>query len=114
DDVIGDVHIPKGALVFFLPWLVHRRGDVWPEPEKFDPERWMPDAPKPKSRCAFMPFSSGPRKCIGDGFALLEGQLVLATLLQRVKLTLVQDQRITPEPVFTLRPREGVSVTAKA
>jgi cytochrome P450 len=113
DDVIDGVRIPKGALVFFLPWLVHRRGDVWPEPEKFDPDRWLPDAPKPKSRCAFMPFSSGPRKCIGDGFALLEGQLTLATLLQRVKLEPVKSHVVAAEPVFTLRPRDGVKVIAR-
>jgi cytochrome P450 len=61
-----------------------------------------------------MPFSSGPRKCIGDGFALLEGTLVLATLLQRVRLTLVPGQHVTPEPVFSLRPREGVRVKVTA
>lgn len=109
-DVIGDVTLPKGSLVFFMPWLIHRRADVWPEPLKFDPERWL-SGDKPKSRCAFMPFSSGPRKCIGDAFALLEGQLVLATLLQRVKVK-VEEQPIDPEPVFTLRPRHGVFVRA--
>ncbi len=114
DDAIGGVPIPKGALIFFLPWIVHRRADVWPEPERFDPARWLPDAVRPKSRCAFMPFSSGPRKCIGDGFALLEGTLVLATLMQRVRLRLVPGQRIEPEPVFTLRPRYGVQVVASA
>jgi cytochrome P450 len=114
DDVLDGVRIPKGSLVFFLPWLIHRRGDVWADADKFDPSRWLPDSPRPKSRCAFMPFSSGPRKCIGDGFALLEGQLVLATLLQRVKLELAADQRIAPEPVFTLRPRHGVMVQAHA
>lgn len=114
DDVIGGVTIPKGSLVFFMPFIVHRRGDVWPDAEKFDPSRWLPGGHRPKSRCAFMPFSSGPRKCIGDGFALLEGTLVLATLLQRVKLSLVPGQRIEAEPVFTLRPREGVKVVARA
>ena len=114
DDVVGGVAIPRGALVFFMPHIVHRRGDIWPEPEKFDPARWLPGGHRPKSRCAFMPFSSGPRKCIGDGFALLEGQLVLATLLQRVRVSLVPGQRIEGEPVFTLRPRHGVKVTARA
>ena len=92
DDAIGGVPVPKGALIFFLPWVVHRRASVWPDPEKFEPARWLPDGQRPKSRCAFMPFSSGPRKCVGDGFALLEGTLVLATLLQRVKLSLVPGQ----------------------
>jgi cytochrome P450 len=114
DDVIDGVHIPSGALVFFIPWIVHRRGDIWHDPERFDPERWLTTEAKPKSRCAFMPFSSGPRKCIGDAFALLEGQLVLATLLQRVKLVPLPEQRFALDPVFTLRPREPVRVTARA
>ncbi len=113
DDVLSGVRIPQGSLVFVLPWLVHRNPNVWPNPEKFDPERWLGEQ-KPRSRCAFLPFSSGPRKCIGDGFALLEGQLVLATLMQRVNLSLVPGQHIEPEPTFTIRPTGGVWVTAKS
>jgi cytochrome P450 len=113
DDVVGGVRIPKDALVFMCPWLIHRNSKVWADPEAFDPERWMTDQ-RPKARCAFLPFSSGPRKCIGDQFALLEGQLVLATLMQRVHLSLVPGRFVEPEPVMTLRPRGGVWVTAKA
>jgi cytochrome P450 len=113
EDVLGGVKIPKHTLVFFLPYLLHRRPDLWPEPEKFDPSRWLPDAVRPKSRCAFIPFSSGPRKCIGDGFALLEGQLVLATLLQRARLKIDRSHPFEPEPVITLRPLYGVKVRAE-
>jgi cytochrome P450 len=113
DDVIGGAHIPKGSLVFMSPWVIHRNAQVWTDPEAFDPERFLSDT-RPKGRCAFMPFSSGPRKCIGDQFALLEGQLVLATLLQRVHLPLQGGRQVVPEPAVTLRPGGGVWVTAKA
>jgi cytochrome P450 len=113
DDVVGGVRIPKGSLVFMCPWVIHRNAQVWSDPEAFDPERWLNDG-KPKGRCAFMPFSSGPRKCIGDQFALLEAQLVLATLVPRVHLSLVPDRTPEPDPLVTLRPKGGVWVTAKA
>jgi cytochrome P450 len=113
DDVIGGVRIPKDSLVFVSSWLLHRNPQMWTDPEAFDPERWMGEQ-KPKGRCTFMPFSSGPRKCIGDQFALLEGVLVLARLMQRVHLSLVPGRPVEPDPVFTLRPKDGVWVTAKA
>jgi cytochrome P450 len=109
DDVLGGVTIPKGTIVFFSPYLIHRRADLWPEPQAFRPERWLTEVKRP--RCAYLAFSTGPRKCIGDQFALLEGQLVLATMLQRVRLSLARP--VVPQPHFTLRPERGVMVTAR-
>lgn len=115
DDHFGAVKVPRHALVFMLPWLIHRRADYWPQPEAFLPERWLgSDGHAPVSnRCAWLPFSTGQRKCIGDTFALLEMQLVLATLLQRVRISVEPDREVSPEPVFTLRPRNGLWVTAR-
>lgn len=115
DDALGAAAIPRGSVLYFSPWLIHRRPDFWPDPLAFQPERWLgSDGQAPVSaRCAWLPFSSGQRKCIGDGFALLEMQLVLATLLQRLRLSLVPERAVEPEPVFTLRPRGGLWVTAR-
>ncbi len=113
DETVKGYGFPKGALVFFSPYVIHRQPALWPDPEAFMPERWaFENAHRP--RCAYLPFSQGPRKCIGDGFALLEAQLILATLLQRVHLELVPGQQVTPEPLITLRPRGGVQVVARA
>jgi cytochrome P450 len=115
DDTLGSVQIPNQALIFISPWLIHRRADFWPQPEAFSPERWLgSDGHAPVSnKNAWLPFSTGQRKCIGDTFALLEMQLVLATVLQRVRITIEADREVVPEPVFTLRPRNGLWVTAR-
>jgi cytochrome P450 len=113
DDVVDGVTLPKDALVFICPYALHRHPKHWRDPEAFDPERWAPDAP-PTTKGAYLPFSMGQRKCIGDTFAMVEATLVLATVLQRVHLSLVPGQAFTPEPVITLRPLGGVQVVATA
>jgi cytochrome P450 len=110
DEVVDGVRLPRGALVFLSPYVVHRLPEFWADPEAFDPERWLVDDPR-RAHGAYLPFSMGQRKCIGDAFALAEAQLVLATVLQRSHLTLCPGQRFVPEPVITLRPRGGVQVT---
>lgn len=109
-DVEIDGHlVPKRGVVFLIPYTLHRRPDCFPEPEKFDPERFTPEREKQLPRNAFLPFGAGPRICIGNHFALLEGQLLLATLAQRVTFRLVPGQHIVADPShhLTLRP-EGV------
>jgi cytochrome P450 len=110
DDVLDGVRLRKGALVFVCPWSLHRLPEFWPRPETFDPERWL-GSTSGSERGAYLPFSLGQRKCIGDGFALAEAQLLLATIVQRATVQLVPGQRFVPEPVITLRPRDGVHVT---
>jgi cytochrome P450 len=110
DTALDGVHLRKGALVFVCPWSLHRLPEFWPRPGAFDPDRWLGATPG-SERGAYLPFSLGQRKCIGDGFALAEAQLLLATIVQRARVTLVPGQRFVPEPVITLRPRDGVHVT---
>jgi len=112
DDVIGGFEIPKNTYVFMSPYLLHRHPDYWTNPEGFDPSRWTPEAERARHKYAYMPFSMGPRKCIGDMFATMEARLVLATVLQRVQLSLVPGARVVPEPTITLRPR-GAFVQAR-
>jgi cytochrome P450 len=111
DDVIGGFTIPRGSLVILAPWATHRHPAFWTNPEGFDPSRFLRTEP---DRYAYFPFGGGPRLCIGMGFALLEAELVLATIAQRYRLDLVPGQAVEPEPQITLRPRRGVRVTAHA
>jgi cytochrome P450 len=110
DDVIDGYPMPKGSYVMVSPWVVQRAPSLWSEPEAFRPERFARGAPEPP-RYAYFPFIGGPRQCIGNTFALLEGQLMLATLAQRFRLALVPGQRIELMPLLTLRPKNGIRMT---
>lgn len=105
---VGGFRVPALCTLFVCPWVVHRDARFWPEPQRFLPERWTPEMEAALPRFAYFPFSGGPRKCIGEGFAWTEGILVLATLAQRWRLRLVPGQRVEPFPLITLRPRHGV------
>ena len=111
DDLVDGYLLPKDALVFLSPYVNHRLPEFWRDPEAFDPERWAEEDPW-RNHGAYLPFSMGQRKCIGDTFATVEAQLILTTVLQRVHLSLVPGQTFEPEPVITLRPRGGVHVVA--
>jgi cytochrome P450 len=108
DDVVMGYRIPKGRLTFVSPYLTHRDPKYWPEPERFDPDRFLPENARRRPKHAYIPFSTGQRKCIGDQFAIMEAQLVLATILQRARLTLLPDQNIVPQTAITLRPEHGI------
>lgn len=107
---LGGWTIPRGAMLRIAPWVLQRDARSFPEPDRFLPERFMPDAPPPP-RGAWMPFGSGPRVCIGQHFAMLEMTLVAALLLQRYTLALPSGAG-PAEPVMnvTLRPRGGVQL----
>ena len=103
DDVIAGVKIPKGALVFVMPWILHRHRKLWDDPERFDPERFSPERSEQRHRYAYLPFSAGPRVCIGAGFAMMEGVLILATLAQRFRLRFLAGEPLEPRGLITLR-----------
>lgn len=108
EDQIGGYTLPAGAIVFISPYVLHRDARFWPNPEGFRPERFIGDAAKDHHKHAYLPFIFGPRQCIGAGFAMLEAQLILATVLRRYALHLVAGQRIVPQAEVTLRPRYGM------
>ncbi|MRG93894.1 cytochrome P450 [Polyangium spumosum] len=110
DDVIGGYSIPSGSLVFLSPYVTHRHPSYWENPEGFDPDRFAGGALARMPRFAYFPFGGGARQCIGSSFAMVEGTLVLATILRRVRLDLVPGQTITPEPGITLRPRGSIQM----
>ncbi len=115
DIEIDGYRIAKGQVVLLAPYTMHRRAEYFPEPEKFEPERFTPEREKQLPRHAYMPFGAGPRICIGNHFALMEGQLLLATLAQRVSLELVPDQALVVNTAhhLTLRPTGSLKMTVR-
>ena len=103
-DQIGGYEIPARSIVFVSPYVVHRHPRLWSDPEGFDPQRFAREPP----RGAYLPFGAGPRMCIGNGFASMEAELVLATMAQRVRFELVPGADVELDPSITLRPRNGV------
>jgi cytochrome P450 len=108
DDEIGGYRVPRGSLVFLVPFVIHRRPKLWPDPERFDPDRFMPEHESARPRFAYIPFGGGPRGCIGSQFAMVEAQLIVAAIAQRYRIELVPDQNVRPEPLITLRPAPGI------
>jgi len=102
--------IPAGATVFLSQHVVHRDPRWWPDPTRFDPERWRDGAAPERPRFAYFPFGAGTRICIGEQFAWMELTLVLATIARRWRLRLVSGRPVEPEPVITLRAKHGIRV----
>ena len=91
-------------------YVTHRHPEFWPEPDRFHPGRFLPGNAGARPKFAYFPFGGGPRSCIGNHFALMEGTLLLAAIAQRYRVTLVPGQSIVPDTTFTLRPKPGVEV----
>ena len=114
EDHVGGFTIPKRSVVTISPYVTHRHPSYWHDPERFDPERFTPERIRSRPRFAYLPFSGGPRLCIGNEFALMEAQLVLAMTVQRYRLRLVPGTRVEAESRLTLRPRGGLPMTVSA
>jgi cytochrome P450 len=107
---VGEYTLPAGSNIVLSQWVTQRDPRWFPEPDRFLPERWNEDAAAKVPRFAYFPFGGGPRVCIGAGFAMMEATLLLATIAQRYRMHLAPNQRITPMPSITLRPRNGIRV----
>jgi cytochrome P450 len=108
-DEIAGYPIPAKAMIILCQWVTHRHPDFWVNPDQFDPTRFLHDDPD-RHRFAYFPFGGGPRICIGLQFAMIEGPLVLATILQKFRIELVADQEVVPDATFTLLPKNGLKV----
>jgi cytochrome P450 len=100
--------IPAGANVVMSQWIMHRNPTYFPDPEKFDPDRWLPGCSQKLPRFAYFPFGGGPRQCIGSSFAMMEATLLLATIAQRFQLDTMPGHPVVLVPSFTLRPKHGL------
>ncbi|HEV2549417.1 MAG TPA: cytochrome P450 [Stellaceae bacterium] len=109
DDVCGR-RIPKGSIVWVVPWALHRNPTLWENPERFDPMRFSPERNASRSRFAYLPFSTGPRVCVGATLAMTEAVLIVATMAQAYCLRLAGE---APEPqgLVTLRSRHGMRMS---
>jgi cytochrome P450 len=113
DVEIGGYAVPKGASVNLFTYVTHRDPRWWgDDAEQFKPERWTADFEKDLKKYAYLPFSMGPRVCIGNSFAMMEAQLILATIAQRWKLRLQAGQVVQMQPLITLRPKGGLRMRA--
>ncbi len=109
-DELGGHPVKPGTQLLVSPWILHRHRALWDEPELFDPERFAPGKREAIHRFAYIPFGAGPRICIGMAFAMQEAVLLLATMLQRYRFTVVSPEKIDPHASITLRPRGGMTM----
>jgi cytochrome P450 len=110
---IGGYTLPRGVQLTMSAFTMHRDPRFFPDPERFQPERWLDPAAAALPKFAYFPFGGGPRVCIGNHFAMMEIALVLATLMQQVELTVVPGFQLAFSPVVTLRPARGVPVLVR-
>jgi cytochrome P450 len=109
---IGGTYISGGATVLISQYLLHRDPRFFPDPSTFDPDRWLDPLSQGRPKMAYIPFGAGPRNCIGEAFAWMEGVLLLATFAQRWRLRLIADgTELVPQPRITLRPPPIVRMT---
>jgi cytochrome P450 len=108
DCKIGEYTIPAGSTVLMSQYLIHRDPRFFPEPERFNPERWTRETRANLPRFSYFPFGGGPRACIGEPFAWTEGILAIASIARKWKMKLEAGHRIALKPLVTLRPKYGM------
>ena len=110
DYQIGQYIVPTNAIVLMSPWVMHHDARYFPDPFKFDPQRWTPEARESRPKFSYFPFGGGPRVCIGEQFAWMEGILLIASLAQRWRMRLSPGHRVEAKAMVTLRPRYGMKM----
>lgn len=111
DCEIGGYPVPKRSLVLMSQYVMHRDARYFPDPLRFNPQRWTATARQSRPPFSYFPFGGGPRRCIGEGFAWMEGTLLTATLAQQWQMRLVPNHLVALRPVITLRPKYGMRMT---
>jgi cytochrome P450 len=110
---LGGYRIEKGTHIIISPYFIHRRAESFPDPERFDPERFTPEREAQLPKYAYMPFAAGPHVCIGNQFALMEAQLLTATIAQRFTLRLAPDAQVAMNPRVTLGLTHGLPMVIR-
>jgi cytochrome P450 len=112
-DNLAGTKVARGDLVIFCPYAIHRLPELWSDPEAFRPARFEPGREEQKNKFAYLPFSAGPRTCIGNSFAMIESQIIVGTLLSRFRARLADPTPIIPKPRVTLRTSRPVILRLK-
>jgi cytochrome P450 len=107
-DRFGDFDVPAGTHIFISPYLFHRNTRFWPDPERFDPDRFAEPESEERERTAYIPFSAGSRRCAGEYFSFVEMQMHLAILAPRYRLACVSDAPMDIDPAINLRSKSGI------
>ena len=113
DDVIGGYQIRKGDTLMLMPYIMHRQERYWPDPLRFDPDRFMPEQSKDRPRLAYFPFGGGSRLCIGNNFAMMEMQIMLALICSRFDFSVPENFKLELEALVTLRPKGELPLMVK-
>jgi cytochrome P450 len=108
DSLPSGACVSAGSKIYLSPYVVQRLPRYFPDPERFDPERFAESTKRGRPQFAYFPFGGGARLCIGEHFAKMEGVLALACIAQRFRLSLLPGQTIVPEPKMTLRPNPRI------
>ena len=114
EDRFGEIAIPPGTMVIVSPYIMQRHRLYWRNPDAFDPENFAPEKAAQRRRYTYLPFGAGPRICIGQGFAMIEAVLILATLAQKLRARLLPGAKVTPVAKITLRPSPGLPMTIQS
>jgi cytochrome P450 len=113
DDILGGYLIKKGDTMMMFPYLTHRNPKYWEDPLTFDPDRFLPERMKEKPRYAYFPFGGGARLCIGNNFAMMEMQIILALICTKFDFTVPKDFKLELEALVTLRPKGKLPLIVK-
>ncbi|MDJ0713754.1 MAG: cytochrome P450 [Prochloraceae cyanobacterium] len=111
---VGGYSIPKGGQIWISPYVLHHRPELFPSPEKFDPQRFNPARVEEIPRYAYLPFGAGNRVCIGNSFAMMEATLILATVARKFRFELMPNQFVVPNPQITMSSKYGMQMCLKA
>ena len=114
DYEVGGYVAPAESIILMSPWVMHHNPRYYPDPLRFDPERWTPQNREARPKFCYFPFGGGPRVCIGEGFAWMEGVLLLAAIAQRWQMRLEAGHRVEMRPLITLRPKYGMRMTVRS
>jgi cytochrome P450 len=108
DYAVGGYTLPAGSLVLISQYVMHHDERYYPDPHRYDPERWSPEARQSRPQFTYFPFGGGPRRCIGEGLAMLEGVLMIATLANRWRMRLATTRPVRTQTSIVLRPKDGM------
>jgi cytochrome P450 len=108
EDQIAGFRIPAGSGVILSQYVTQLHPEFWPEPQRFDPDRFSPQGSAGRPKFAWFPFLGGPHQCIGAEFAMMEMMLMVAMVMQRYRLKLVEGAKVEAKVTLSLRPKNGI------